>query len=46
MFRRWHLNRFLLIAAVLVFNAAIIVYLFERHAPGMPPGPAGPGRAV
>lgn len=34
MFRRGHLARFLLAAAVLVLNGAIIVYLFERHAPG------------
>jgi len=33
MFRRGHLARFLLAAAVLVLNGAIIVYLFERHAP-------------
>ena len=33
MFRRGHLNRFLLTAALLVLNCAIIVYLFERHAP-------------
>ena len=32
MFRRGHLTRFLLAAAVLVVNGAIIVYLFERHA--------------
>ena len=34
MFRRGHLERFLLAAAVLVLNGAVIVYLFERHAPG------------
>jgi voltage-gated potassium channel len=34
MFRRGHLTRFLTAAAVLVLNGAIIVYLFERHAPG------------
>jgi voltage-gated potassium channel len=33
-FRRGHLGRFLLAAAVLVINGAVIVYLFERHAPG------------
>jgi voltage-gated potassium channel len=33
MFRRGNLGRFLLTAAVLVVNGAIIVYLFERHAP-------------
>jgi len=33
MFRRGHLGRFLLAAAVLVLNGAVIVYLFERHAP-------------
>jgi voltage-gated potassium channel len=33
MFRRGNLGRFLLAAAVLVINGAIIVYLFERHAP-------------
>lgn len=33
MFRRGHLPRFLLAAAVLVFDGAIIVYLYERHAP-------------
>jgi len=32
--RRGHLSRFLLAASVLVINGAIIVYLFERHAPG------------
>jgi voltage-gated potassium channel len=32
-FRRGHLPRFLVAAAVLVLNGAIIVYLFERHAP-------------
>jgi voltage-gated potassium channel len=34
MFRRGHLTRFLTAAGVLVLNGAIIVYLFERHAPG------------
>jgi voltage-gated potassium channel len=34
MFRRGHLGRFLMAAAVLVLNGAVIVYLFERHAPG------------
>jgi voltage-gated potassium channel len=34
MFRRGHLGRFLLAAAMLVLNGAVIVYLFERHAPG------------
>ena len=33
MFRRGNLGHFLLTAAVLVVNGAIIVYLFERHAP-------------
>jgi hypothetical protein len=33
-FRRGHLSRFLLAASVLVINGAIIVYLFEHHAPG------------
>ena len=33
MFRRGHLERFLVAAAVLVLNGAVIVYLFERHAP-------------
>jgi len=33
MFRRGNLGRFLLTAAVLVANGAIIVYLLERHAP-------------
>jgi voltage-gated potassium channel len=32
-FRRGHLDRFLVVAAVLVLNGAVIVYLFERHAP-------------
>jgi voltage-gated potassium channel len=32
-FRRGHLGRFLLAAAVLVLNGAAIVYLVERHAP-------------
>jgi hypothetical protein len=34
MFRRGHQARFLTAAAMLVLNGAIIVYLFERHAPG------------
>ena len=33
MFRRGHLERFLLAASVLVIDGAVIVYLFERHAP-------------
>jgi hypothetical protein len=33
-FRRGNLRRFLLAASVMVVNGAIIVYLFERHAPG------------
>jgi voltage-gated potassium channel len=33
MFRRGHLERFLLAASVLVLDGAVIVYLFERHAP-------------
>jgi len=33
MFRRGHLSRFLLTASVLVLDGAVIVYLFERHAP-------------
>ena len=33
-FRRGHLGRFLLAAAVFVLNGAVIVYLFERHASG------------
>jgi voltage-gated potassium channel len=33
-FRRGRLGRFLLAAAVFVLNGAVIVYLFERHAPG------------
>ena len=32
-FRRGNLGRFLVAAAVLVLNGAVIVYLFERHAP-------------
>jgi voltage-gated potassium channel len=32
-FRRGNLGRFLLAASVLVLNGAVIVYLFERHAP-------------
>jgi len=34
MFRRGHLGWFLLAAVVFVLNGAVIVYLFERHAPG------------
>jgi len=34
MFRRGNLLRFLLAASVLVLNGAVMVYLFERHAPG------------
>jgi len=33
MFQRGHLLRFLLAAAVLVLNGAVMVYLFERYAP-------------
>jgi voltage-gated potassium channel len=33
MFRRGNLGRFLGAAALLVLNGAVIVYLFERHAP-------------
>ena len=33
-FRRGHLVRFLVAAVVLVIDGAVIVYLFERHAPG------------
>jgi voltage-gated potassium channel len=32
-FRRGHLGRFLVAASVLVLNGAVMVYLFERHAP-------------
>ena len=32
-FRRGHLSRFLLAASAMVVNGALIVYLFERHAP-------------
>ena len=32
-FRRGNLGRFLVAATVLVLNGAVIVYLFERHAP-------------
>jgi ion channel len=32
-FRRGNLRRFLLAASVMVLNGALIVYLFERHAP-------------
>ena len=34
MFRRGHLERFLLAALLLVLNGAAITYLYERHAPG------------
>jgi voltage-gated potassium channel len=34
MFRRGSLLRFLVAAVMLVVNGAVIVYLFERHAPG------------
>jgi len=34
MFRRGNLLRFLLAASALVLNGAVMVYLFERHAPG------------
>ena len=34
LFRRGNLERFLLAASLLVLNGALIVYLFERHAPG------------
>jgi voltage-gated potassium channel len=34
MFRRGNLIRFLLTAGLLVLNAAIAVYFYERHAPG------------
>jgi voltage-gated potassium channel len=34
LFRRGHLGRFLVAATVLVLNGAVIVYLFERNAPG------------
>ncbi|HYB16550.1 MAG TPA: ion channel [Streptosporangiaceae bacterium] len=34
LFRRGHLPRFLVAAAVLVLDGAAVVYLFERHAPG------------
>jgi voltage-gated potassium channel len=33
MFRRGHLVRFLVAAALLVLNGAILVYVLERHAP-------------
>jgi voltage-gated potassium channel len=33
MFRRGHLDRFLLTAAILILDGAIVVYLYERHAP-------------
>jgi voltage-gated potassium channel len=33
-FRRGHLDRFLLVAGMLVLNGAVAVYLYERHAPG------------
>jgi voltage-gated potassium channel len=32
-FRRGNLRRFLLAASVMVINGAIVVYLYERHAP-------------
>lgn len=34
LFRRGHLERFLLAASILVLNGAIVVYLFERDAKG------------
>jgi voltage-gated potassium channel len=34
MFRRGHLERFLVTALLLVCNGAAIAYLYERHAPG------------
>jgi voltage-gated potassium channel len=34
MFRRGHLERFLLAALLLVLNAAVAVYFYERHASG------------
>jgi len=34
LFRRGNLDRFLVAAAGLVLNGAIVVYLYERHAPG------------
>ncbi len=34
MFRRGHLERFLLAALLLVVNAAVAVYFYERHASG------------
>jgi voltage-gated potassium channel len=34
MFRRGHLGQFLVAAALLVLDGAVIVYLLERHAPG------------
>lgn len=34
LFRRGNLERFLLAASLLVLNGAVIVYYFERHAPG------------
>src|SRR5262249_28623215 len=34
LFRRGHLERFLLAASALVLNGAIVVYLFERDATG------------
>jgi len=33
LFRRGHVERFLLAASMLVLDGAVIVYLFERHAP-------------
>jgi voltage-gated potassium channel len=34
LFRNGNLGRFLFAAALLVLNGAVIVYVFERHAPG------------
>jgi len=34
LFRRGHLERFLLAATILLMNGAIVVFLYERHAPG------------
>jgi voltage-gated potassium channel len=33
-FRRGHLERFLVVALLLVVNGAVAVYFYERHAPG------------
>jgi voltage-gated potassium channel len=33
-FQRGHLDRFLVAAALLVVNGALVIYFFERHAPG------------